>query len=220
MAGLCGIYKIQSIIKPERCYIGSSIDIHRRWSDHLLNLRKNIHPTPKLQSHYNKYGKNDLIFSILIGCDNEDLISTEQFFIDSHRPWFNVLSKAGSNKGHRWTEEQKANLRDIRSRKPHPMLGKHHTEESKQKNRNAHKNIQKGKDHPMYGKHHSPDAIEKIKVARKLQTHTRKGIPQSEEAKKRIREKSIYFTTGNIPWNKGLKKIEGVDGKITKLKVA
>jgi hypothetical protein len=41
MAGLGGIYKIYSLIKPERCYIGSSVNISKRWAQHLSKLQNN-----------------------------------------------------------------------------------------------------------------------------------------------------------------------------------
>ena len=34
-----GIYKIESKIKPERCYIGSAVNINRRWNVHLRALK-------------------------------------------------------------------------------------------------------------------------------------------------------------------------------------
>jgi hypothetical protein len=37
---LSAIYKIQSLVKPERIYIGSSKRITRRWYYHLNDLRK------------------------------------------------------------------------------------------------------------------------------------------------------------------------------------
>ena len=60
-----GIYKIESKIKPERIYIGSSVNIIARWKNHLYELRKNKHRNNKLQNHYNKYGESDLLFSIM-----------------------------------------------------------------------------------------------------------------------------------------------------------
>jgi len=85
-----GIYQIQSKIKPQRIYLGSSIDIYERWKNHLTSLRHQRHKNPKLQSHFNKYGEADLLFSILLGCEKEDLIKIEQYFLDSYKPWFNV----------------------------------------------------------------------------------------------------------------------------------
>lgn len=104
---ISGIYKIQSIIKPERCYIGSAVNVSERWRLHLLKLKQGLHRSQKLQRHYNKYGKDDLQFLILIGCDKENLISSEQFFIDSYKPYFNNRPIAQSNLGCKWSEETK-----------------------------------------------------------------------------------------------------------------
>jgi group I intron endonuclease len=100
-----GIYQIQSRIKPERIYIGSASDIYVRWRGHLCSLRKGKHHSSKLQNHFNKYGETDLQYSILLGCDKEDRIKIEQYFIDSHHPYFNISKMAqtsgcGFKKGH------------------------------------------------------------------------------------------------------------------------
>jgi group I intron endonuclease len=96
---ISGIYKIHSKIKPERCYIGSAVNISHRWICHLSDLRKNKHHSAKLQRHYNKYGEPDLIFSILLGCEKVDLLKTEQYFIDSYKPFYNNSETAGSSLG-------------------------------------------------------------------------------------------------------------------------
>ena len=107
---ISGIYKIQSKIKPERIYIGSSIVISSRWKRHLYDLSKNKHRSSKLQRHYNKYGISDLQFSILLGCEKEDLIKIEQYFIDSYNPYFNSFKLAGSTLGFHHSEETKKKL--------------------------------------------------------------------------------------------------------------
>lgn len=68
------IYMIQSNIKSKRCYIGSAVNYNIRKRLHLSQLKNNKHHSIKLQNHYNKYGKDDLIFSTLICCEKEDLI--------------------------------------------------------------------------------------------------------------------------------------------------
>lgn len=109
-----GIYQIQSIIKPERIYIGCSINIPNRWHDHLKTLKQNKHCNSKLQNHYNKYGKNDLVFSILVLCDKDDLLIVEQYYIDVTNPYFNICKIAGITLGYKHTEETKKYLSKIR----------------------------------------------------------------------------------------------------------
>jgi len=103
--GISGIYKIESKIKPERIYIGSSFDVRRRWSSHLSYLRINKHGNDKLQRHYNKYGKEDLVFSLLLGCETGSLLIHEQYFLDALDPYFNVTRTAGSPGAYKHTRE-------------------------------------------------------------------------------------------------------------------
>jgi group I intron endonuclease len=127
-----GIYKIESKIKPERIYIGSSIDIDGRWVMHRSDLLKNKHSSIKLQRHYNKYGADDLLFSIIVECNKEDLLRHEQFFIDSYNPYFNVCKVAGSSLGIKRSAETIQKLKDRKGKI---------SEETRQRLRDSHKGI-------------------------------------------------------------------------------
>jgi group I intron endonuclease len=96
---ISAIYSIQSTVKPERFYIGSAVNIFQRWKLHSQTLKKGIHRSKKLQYHFNKYGESDLKFIIIIQCDKENLIKTEQIFIDLYNPYFNTCKIAGSQLG-------------------------------------------------------------------------------------------------------------------------
>lgn len=129
---LCGVYKIESLIKPTRVYVGSSHNIHKRWNEHLRKLRKNIHHSKKLQNHFNKYGKNDLTFSVLICCNESDLVSTEQFFIDSLSPWFNSAKIAGRVSGLHWKLSPETREKMRQATLGHKRnVGHKHSEETK-----------------------------------------------------------------------------------------
>jgi len=91
----CGIYQIQSIIKPNRVYIGSSCNIEKRWNRHKQTLKKGNHHSIKLQRHYDKYGEIDLKFIILASCDRDDLLELEQYYMDVKIPYFNSCLFAG-----------------------------------------------------------------------------------------------------------------------------
>jgi len=118
-----GIYKIQSIIKPDRVYIGSAVNFRHRRNIHFRTLRKNKHKNPKLQAHYNKYGGKDLVFSILVVCDIKyitpegGVIWLEQFFLDAYKPWFNIAKIAGSSLGVKRSDKTKALLSRIKGNK-------------------------------------------------------------------------------------------------------
>lgn len=101
-----GVYQIQSKIKPKRCYIGSGVNIVQRKSKHLRELKNNKHHSAKLQNHVNKYGIDDLDFSILEPCFPGGLIAKEQQYLDNLNPYFNICKKAGSVLGIKRTKEE------------------------------------------------------------------------------------------------------------------
>lgn len=105
---IVGVYQIQSIIKPFRVYIGSGVNIHQRWSQHLQDLRADKHHSHKLQRHYNKYGESDLVFEIIESgeyIDKNHLLSREQGcfgrfeYKNTEMPYFNETPIAGSPLG-------------------------------------------------------------------------------------------------------------------------
>lgn len=93
-----GIYQIQSKIHPERIYIGSAVDIDKRWKEHICRLKRGVHHSHKLQRYYNKY-QDVLEFSIIFVCLKTELIEYEQKFIDKLNPYFNECKVAGSTLG-------------------------------------------------------------------------------------------------------------------------
>lgn len=81
-----GIYVIVNK-KSGRSYIGSSINIEKRWKTHLRHLRKNTHHNIFLQRSFNKYGEIHFGFSyigILISPSQQELFELEQFHIDNY----------------------------------------------------------------------------------------------------------------------------------------
>ena len=167
-----GIYKIQSIIKPERVYIGSAINLHRRKITHLSDLRNNCHGNNKLQNHFNKYGEKDLVFSFVAGCDKSELLKNEQWYIDIYNPWFNNAKIAGNCLGVKHSLEYCKNISNR-------MMGRIPWNKGK-KNPYSKEAIQKMREAACNRKHtqETKDKISKITKGRKL----------SEEHKKKIGE--------------------------------
>lgn len=64
-----GIYKITSKIN-EKVYIGESLDILKRWDEHIKELKNNEHHSYKLQNDWNKYGEDNFEFNIISVLDN------------------------------------------------------------------------------------------------------------------------------------------------------
>lgn len=126
------IYQIKSK-KTGSSYIGSTIDYKKRTYCHLYYLKTKKHQNPRLQNHVNKYGNEDLMFSILEIVEiKELLLKREQFYLDSISPYFNILKIAGSPLGKKHTEETKRKLSAM-FKGVSVNLGNRHTEETKKK---------------------------------------------------------------------------------------
>lgn len=171
---ISGIYKIQSKIKPERIYIGSAINIGKRWVMHLSHLRRNIHHSKKLQRHFNKYGEVDFDFVILLGCDKEDLIKTEQYFIDSYKPYFNNCQFAYSKLGQKASDETKKKISESNK-------GKHSFKHSDEWNRN---NSESRKGKPAWNKGIKGNRLSE--ETKKKMSESRIGHVISEETRLKI----------------------------------
>lgn len=89
---IIGIYSISNTVN-NKCYIGSSTDIARRFKTHLNMLKNNKHINSHLQAAVNKYGLNNFTFSILQECSQDEIIEKEQFYIDSF-DWNQLYNKA------------------------------------------------------------------------------------------------------------------------------
>lgn len=76
-----GIYAIQCI-DNDSWYVGQSVDMEKRWKEHLSELRKGIHRNGRLQNNYNKHGEQSLVFHNIESCEIKLLTQREQFWYD------------------------------------------------------------------------------------------------------------------------------------------
>lgn len=125
-----GIYCITNTSNGKR-YVGSAVKLQQRRREHWSRLGQGIHRNPHLQNAFNMYGISVFRFDVIEYCEKMCLIEREQFFIDTLHPEYNIMAKAGSNIGHRWTDEQKARLKITRP--VSGFKGKHLSEEAKAK---------------------------------------------------------------------------------------
>ena len=87
----CGIYIIQNLVN-ENIYIGSSINIKRRFSQHKSTLRHNTHKNKHLQNAWNKYGEDNFEFIILERHSYpEKILSRENKCIHLYNPEYNNI---------------------------------------------------------------------------------------------------------------------------------
>lgn len=167
-----GVYQIRNKIN-NKLYIGSSVNIQKRFRCHKTDLNKGRHHNRYLQRAWNKYKEDSFEFIILEFVNNKDeLLKMEQKYMDELRSYegdigYNNSKKAGNCLGVKHTDETKKKM-SISS------TGFKHTEETKEKISKAHK-----------GKVPKPFSLEhRIKIGQKS-----KGRKVSDETKKNISEK-------------------------------
>lgn len=107
-----GIYQILNKIN-RKCYIGSSAGhgFRNRWVTHYRQLENNKHHSISLQRAWNKYGKENFEFKILLYCDSKSCIFYEQIFLDFFHPEYNVSPTAGSQFGYHHSDETREKLK-------------------------------------------------------------------------------------------------------------
>lgn len=76
-----GIYQIINLVDDKR-YIGSTVNFKNRKRFHFSLLVRNIHHNQYIQNAYNKYGKENFEFQILLYCEKKDLLFYEQIAIN------------------------------------------------------------------------------------------------------------------------------------------
>lgn len=112
------IYRIYSKSNG-REYIGGTKNPHARKFLHFKSLKENNHHNAKLQSHFDKYGIDDLVFEIIeYDLDVSDLIHVEQFYMDKKKPFFNICKIAGSVLGRKHKDSTKKKIsKSLKGRK-------------------------------------------------------------------------------------------------------
>jgi len=139
------IYKISNMI-DDRIYIGSTINIKGRWTEHKRKLSMNKHENIHLQRFVNKYGINSIYFDIIEEVDNNVLLSKEQHYIDVTKNKFNIAICSSA-----------------------PMFGKNHSIESLKKISLSSSGI----NNPMYGKKRPSWLIDKLIMISKNRIQTK-----------------------------------------------
>lgn len=138
-----GVYIIRAL-DSDKCYIGSTVALRKRWQTHRSSLKSDIHFNIYLTRYIKKYGINSVVFELLELVENKDnLIETEQRYINKYdfKKLFNVSPTAGSNGGLPNTPEQKRKISLAVSGEKNGFYGKKHSK----KNRDIISTANKGK---------------------------------------------------------------------------
>jgi len=165
-----GIYAIINKTNGKR-YIGSSIDVEKRFKNHLVTLRKGKHHNIKLQRAYNKHGENNFINNIIEEClERDDLFNREQWYLDNTICDYNVSPTAGGGYlGAEAVQKMKLSMigknvgpkaEETKKKISETLKGFQHSDETCRKMSEAHTGKKRpehsikmsGKGNPMYGR--------------------------------------------------------------------
>ena len=172
-----GIYIIRRVGTTDS-YVGQSVDIAQRWACHRRDLKQGRHKSPFMQAVYGKHGIEAFSFEVLeAGFDpaaKAEITSAEQKWIDRLLPTFNSQPSAQSSAGYKHS----AATREKHSRL---MMGN---------------TINVGRQSWMKGRRHTPESRAKVSAAKKGQPGPNRGIPRSEDVKRKISLKK-----SGVPWS-------------------
>lgn len=86
---MTGIYAIKNKIN-NKMYVGSALNIERRWKRHKTELKNLKHANKYLEKSFVKYGSDSFEFLILEFCTKEKIIEREIYYLNK----FNSLDRS------------------------------------------------------------------------------------------------------------------------------
>lgn len=125
----CGIYVIRNLIN-NNIYIGSSVNIKKRFCQHRNSLRKNKHHNKYLQRSWNKYGEENFEFVVIERHSYpEKILGRENKCILLYNPEYNSVRV---NKEGRFvlSEETKRRISESNKGKSHGVKGQKPSEQT------------------------------------------------------------------------------------------
>lgn len=109
---ICGIYRIENLIN-HKSYIGQSVDIYERWTEHRRELNNKTHNNEHLTRAWHKYKEDNFKFTILEKCKEESLNDREIYWIECYDAYYNGYNQTKGGDGclgKVWTVEERKNI--------------------------------------------------------------------------------------------------------------
>jgi len=180
---ICGIYKITNTTN-DKCYIGQSVNILKRYKQHFRNARAGSKKCAKFYDSLRKYGEANFEVDILCVCRREDLDTHERMAIKAYNSiasGYNLTD--GGNKDTTVSVETRIKIGNA-------SRGRVHSEDSRNKIKEALR-MARENGHTAWnkGKKLTGTALEAIVARNKSRAGLvgwKKGIPTSEETKRKL----------------------------------
>jgi group I intron endonuclease len=179
MEKISGIYCIENLVNGKK-YIGQSCHVYRRWVEHRGKLRRNEYKNYPIQNAWNKYGEENFIFYLVEECKQEDCDNREIFYI---REMHSHIDSDGYNIG---LGGEGGYMRG-RFGELHHRYGVSLSEETKKKMRKP--RTEEGKINIKNGMREARESGNPRK--KRIKGYSRKGVPMTEENKKRNSESQM-----------------------------
>lgn len=107
---LSGIYRILNKINGN-CYIGSSLNVEKRYKHHLSTLRHNSSRCSILQKAFNKYGEDNFEFQVILCCKPEYRLYYEQQLIRELNSQYNAFTNVSDSPLRQFTFTEQSKLK-------------------------------------------------------------------------------------------------------------
>lgn len=94
---MTGVYRIRNLVN-DKCYYGSSKNILKRFKRHIKELNNGDHVNDILKRAWDKYGRENFVFEVIVECTEDELFEKEQFYLDL-LPEYNIglMASGGDN---------------------------------------------------------------------------------------------------------------------------
>jgi group I intron endonuclease len=126
----CGIYVIRNLVN-DNIYIGSSVNVKKRFCQHRNSLRKNKHHNKHLQRSWNKYGEENFEFVVIEHHSYpEKILGRENKCILLYNPEYNSV-RVNEEGRFVLSEETKKRISESNKGKPHGVKGQKPSEQTR-----------------------------------------------------------------------------------------
>jgi group I intron endonuclease len=183
--GNCGIYRVENLLTGD-CYYGQSHYLDSRPDNHIKLLAAGKHSNKHLQNAYNKYGGEYFVATIVLYCEDFELVRYEQACVDHMQSTYNQCRVCvTSTKGLKPSEE--AIRKNVEAH-----IGVAKSEETKHKMSEYHK----GKPSPNKGHIASEKTLAKMSKAHKGRPSEKKGTTLPDDTKLKMSKSHMGNTNG------------------------